>query len=66
MLLEAVWLKDGKEIAWVDPVWEVENLDDCGSDLDTIRVNNGYYWYHCSDIADEVPDDFIVRIKRRT
>lgn len=64
MLLEAVWLKDGKEIAWVDPVWKVENLDDCGSDLDTIRVNNGYYWYRYSDITDEVPDDFIIRIKR--
>ena len=63
MLLEAVWLKDGKEVAWVDPVWEIENLDD-SSTLDTIRVHNGYYWYHWSDMTDEEPDDFIVRIKR--
>ena len=63
MLLEAVWLKNGKEIACVDPVWEVENLDD-GSTLGTIRVYNGHYWYRWNDIADEEPDDFIVRVKR--
>lgn len=65
MLLEAVWFKNGKEIAWVDPVWEVDNLDDSGSDIDTIRVHNGHYWYRYSDITDEVPDDFMVRIKRK-
>lgn len=63
MLLEAVWLKDGKEVAWVDPVWEVENLDDSGT-LGTIRVHNGYYWYRWSDITEEEPDDFVVRVKK--
>ena len=63
MLLEAVWLKDGKEIAQVDPVWEVENLDD-DSTLGTIRVHNGYYWYRYNDITDEIPDDFIIRVKK--
>lgn len=63
MLLEAVWLKNGKEIAWVDPVWEVENLDD-GSTLGTIRVHNGRNWYRWSDIIDQEPDDFMVRVKK--
>lgn len=63
MILEAVWLKNGKEIAWVNPAWEVENLDD-GSSFNSIRVNNGYYWYRCDDLIDEEPDDFIVRVKR--
>lgn len=63
MLLEAVWLKDGKEVAWVDPVWEIENLDD-GSTLETLRVNNGCCWYRWYDLTEEEPDDFIVRIKR--
>ena len=63
MTLEAVWFKNGKEISWVDPVWEVENLDD-GSTLGTIRVHNGRYWYRWNDITDEEPDDFVVRVKK--
>lgn len=63
MTLEAVWFKNGKEIAWVDPVWEVENLDD-GCTLGTIRVHNGRYWYHYRDLTDIEPDDFVVRIKK--
>lgn len=63
MTLEAVWFKNGKEIYWVDPVWEVENLDD-GSTLGTIRVHNGRNWYRWSDITDQEPDDFVVRVKK--
>ena len=62
MILEAVWFKNGKEIYWVDPVWDVENIDDAGT-LDTIRVFNGYYWYSAKDCFEE-PDDFIIRIKK--
>lgn len=62
MILEAVWLKNGKEIYLVDPAWQVENNDDAGT-LDTIRVFNGYYWYSAKD-CDEEPDDFIVRVKK--
>ena len=62
MILEAVWLKNGKEIYWVDPVWAVENDDDA-STLDTIRVFNGYYWYSAKDFFED-PDDFIVRVKK--
>lgn len=64
MTLEAVWLKNGKEIAWINPVWEVENLDDCGDELGTVRVRNGYNWYRWRDVTDEKPDDFIVRVKK--
>lgn len=64
MLLEAVWLKNGKEIAWVDPVWEVENLDDAGAALGTIRVHNGRHWYRWRDVTDQEPDDFVVRVKK--
>lgn len=63
MLLEAVWLKDGKEIAWVDPVLRVKNVDDTPT-LNTIIVNNGYFWYNWKDVTEEEPDDFIIRIKR--
>jgi hypothetical protein len=63
MILEAVWLKNGKEIAWVNPVWEVENLDD-GSSFNSIRVNNGFGWYSCDDLTEEELDDFILRISR--
>ena len=31
MILEAVWFKDGKEIDWVDPVWEVSVEDDAST-----------------------------------
>lgn len=61
MTLEAVWFKNGEEIYWVDPVWEIENDD--ASTLDTIRVFNGYYWYSAKDCFEE-PDDFIVRVKK--
>lgn len=63
MMLEAAWLKNGREIALVHPVWEIENLDDA-STLGTIKVHNGLCWYRWSDITDEEPDDFIVRVKR--
>ena len=64
MTLEAVWFKNGKEIVWIDPVWDAENLDDCGDELGTIRVHNGRHWYRWRDVTDEEPDDFVIRIKK--
>lgn len=58
-MTEAVWLKDGKEISWVDPVVEVEDNED----VTKIRVFNGNYWYDASD-CNEVPDEFVIRKKR--
>lgn len=63
MLLEAVWFKDGKEVAWVDPVWRLKNVDNA-STMDSIMVNNGYFWYSWKDVTEEEPDDFVIRIKR--
>lgn len=58
-MTEAVWLKDGKEISWVDPVVEVEDNED----ITKIRVFNGNYWYDASD-CNEVPNEFVIREKR--
>lgn len=64
MTLEAVWFKNGKEIYWVDPVWEV-GVDDDIDTLTPIKVFNGYYWYSATDCT-ETPDDFVIRLKRET
>lgn len=56
---EAVWLKNGKEISWVDPVIQVEHNED----ITKIKVFNGRYWYDASD-CDETPDEFIIRPKQ--
>lgn len=62
MTLEAVWLKNGKEIAWVDPVIDVI----CESNMhkiSDIEVYNGYDWYSSADCG-EAPDDFVIRVKK--
>jgi hypothetical protein len=60
-ILEAIWLNNGKEVAWVDPVIRV---DVEGDHLDVI-VFNGHYCYHRGDgyIPKDV-DDFIVRASK--
>ena len=63
MILEAVWFKNGKEIDWVDPVESVR-YDQCVDNIFNIEVYNGYAWYSASD-CNEVPDDFVIRIKRK-
>lgn len=57
-MTEAVWFKNGKEIAWVDPVEIVEDNED----ITKIRVFNGNYWYDASD-CNEAPDGFAIREK---
>ena len=62
MTLEAVWLKNGKEIYWVDPVIDLicdENMHKTSD----IEVYNGYVWYSAADCW-EAPDDFIIRVKK--
>lgn len=61
MILEAVWLKNGKEIFQVDPVLGLDSAEFGG--LNSVRVYNGYYGYSAED-CDETPDDFIIRIKK--
>ncbi len=62
MVLEAVWLKNGKEIYAVDPVTNLF-CDDNMKDISEIEVYNGYHWYSIADF-DEKPDDLIIRIKK--
>ena len=62
MTLEAVWLKNGEEIYWVDPVLDII-CEDNMNDITDIEVYNGYDWYSAKDCF-EAPDDFIVRVKK--
>lgn len=63
MILEAVWFKNGKEIEWVDPVMNIMPNDDI-QNISDIKVYNGYYWYSSEDL-DEIPDDFVIRLKTK-
>ena len=60
MTLEAVWLKEGKEIAWCDPVIDI--ICEERQNISEIKVFNGCFWYSCKDFCDETPDDFIIRV----
>lgn len=58
MFLEAVWLKNGKEVYWVDPVLNIVCDDDINN-IAEIEVDNGDDWHSYEDA-----DDFIIRIKK--
>ena len=58
MMLEAVWLKNGKEVFWVSPVMNIVCYDDM-RDCAEIEINNGYDWYLYEDA-----DDFMIRVKK--
>lgn len=62
MVLEAVWLKEGKEVLCVDPVLNI-TCDDDIKNVSDIEVFNGYDWYSSADCEDS-PDDFVIRIRR--
>lgn len=62
MILEAVWFKDGKEVAWVDPVMNIVCYEDM-KNINEIEVDNGYGWYNAEELGIEA-DDFIIRIKK--
>ena len=64
MFLEAVWLKDGKEIACMYPAQHISYSIGGDFTIDSIIVHNGYRWYSCDKLTKEEPDDFIVRVKR--
>lgn len=64
IILEAVWLKDGKELFTVDPVIDIECREGDIEHLRHISVYNGHGWYYCGDL-DTAPDDFIIRIKKK-
>lgn len=60
MGLEAVWLKNGNEVFWVDPVIEVRGN---ANDPNSVAVFNGYYWYTTADVADGA-DEFLIRPRK--
>lgn len=62
MKLEAVWLRNGKEVYWVDPVINIVCEEDM-EEISEIEVYNGYFWHSSEDI-DGGADDFIIRIKK--
>lgn len=59
MMLEAVWLKNGKEVATVSPVMCIVCDEDMDDILD-IEIEDGYGdWHSCAEA-----DDFIIRLKK--
>lgn len=62
MVLEAVWLKNGKEVYKVSPVTNIV----CDDDMDSIayiEVQDKDKWHEYSDFSGDA-DDFVIRIKR--
>lgn len=62
MMLEAVWLKNGKEVYKVSPVMNIV-CDDNMKNITEIEVESDYKWHSCKNILGGA-DDFIVRVKR--
>lgn len=62
MMLEAVWLKNGKEVYKVSPVMNIV-CDDDMKNISEIEIDNGSYWYTYEDVDDDA-DDFVIRIKK--
>ena len=62
MRLEAVWLKNGKEIFRIGPVLNIV-CDDSIQNISDIEVYDGVEWYSRID-CDGDADDFKIEIKR--
>lgn len=61
MMLEAVWLKNGKEVYKISPVENLVCYENMGiSDIEVESVNG---WYGYGDVIGGA-DDFVIRIKR--
>lgn len=59
MMLEAVWFKNGKEVAKVSPVMCIV-CDEDMDDITDIEIEDGYGdWHSCADA-----DNFLIRIKK--
>lgn len=56
MMLEAIWLKDGKEVYRVAPVMNIVCDEDMRS-IDDIEIENEFDWYSCSGA-----DDFVIKL----
>ena len=61
MMLEAVWLKNGKEVYKISPVENLvcyENME-----ISDIEVESVYGWHGYGDVIGGA-DDFVIRIKK--
>lgn len=62
MMLEAVWMKNGKELYKVSPVMHVVCDDDMNG-IEDIEIDDGNKWHEYTDFCGDA-DDFVIRIKR--
>lgn len=62
MMLEAVWLKNGKEVYKVSPVLNIVCEDDMNG-IEDIEIENEFGWCSYTDFEVDA-DDFVIRIKR--
>ena len=61
MMLEAVWLNNGKEVYKVSPVMNIV----CDDDMDSVKyieIDDGHKWHEYKDFDGDA-DDFMIRIK---
>ena len=58
-ILEAIWLRNGKEVAGVDPVIRVDVEENY---LDAIVFNGNCYYRRGDGYIPEDADDFIIRV----
>lgn len=62
MMLEAVWLKNGKEVYKVSPVMNIV-CDDNMEGVEDIEIHDGDKWHEFVDFKGDA-DDFVIRIKK--
>ena len=62
MVLEAVWLKNGKEVFRVSPMMNIV-CDENMNNVNEIEVSNGYDWYNIEELGIDA-DDFIIRVEK--
>ena len=63
MNLEAVWIKDGKEVACVKHVQDIMCYDEIHN-ISDIEVYNGSDWFTNKDFDENDVDEFIIRIAK--
>ena len=62
MMLEAVWMKNGKEVYNVSPVMNIVCEDDM-ENVSEIEIEDLSVWHSCEENNFEA-DDFLIRVKR--
>lgn len=62
MVLEAVWLKNKKEVYKVSPVMNIVCYEDMDG-INEIEINDKHKWHTYEDFEGDA-DDFIIRVKK--